>query len=198
MSMDWNARTHWIFDMDGTLTVPAHDFAAFKRANGLSEDEDLLSAAGRMATAERAAFMQRIREWELRIAASSTAQEDAVALLSALTGRGATCGVLTRNTRDNALLTLEAADLMRFFPDEQAILGRNCATAKPHPAGVNKLLDHWDVRPERAVMVGDWVHDVAAGHAAGTATILVLRHGTPDPSWLPYCSTTELSLTSFV
>mgnify|MGYP000293650260 CR=1 FL=1 len=33
-----------LFDMDGTLTVPMHDFAAFKARHGLPTDQDLLGS----------------------------------------------------------------------------------------------------------------------------------------------------------
>ena len=33
---------HWVFDMDGTLTVAVHDFPAIKRALGIPQDDDTL------------------------------------------------------------------------------------------------------------------------------------------------------------
>ena len=45
MNADLRERAFWVFDMDGTLTIPAHDFEAFKVEHGLPADRDLLSAA---------------------------------------------------------------------------------------------------------------------------------------------------------
>ena len=44
---EWAAPTlqscrHWVFDMDGTLTVAVHDFPAIKRALGIPQDDDIL------------------------------------------------------------------------------------------------------------------------------------------------------------
>ena len=36
-------RTHWIFDMDGTLTVPMHDFAWLHRTLDVPEGDDILA-----------------------------------------------------------------------------------------------------------------------------------------------------------
>jgi len=38
----------------------------------------------------------------------------------------------------------------------------------------------WEAAPTDAVVVGDWIYDAQAGRAAGTATVLVMRHG-PQP-----------------
>ena len=37
-------RRHWIFDMDGTLTVSAHDFEHMRRELGLPPDVPILEA----------------------------------------------------------------------------------------------------------------------------------------------------------
>ena len=45
MTTKWiTQRTFWVFDLDGTLTVPVHDFAAIKRELGLDPEVDILSA----------------------------------------------------------------------------------------------------------------------------------------------------------
>ena len=33
---------HWVFDLDGTLTVPVHDFALIRRALDIPADADIL------------------------------------------------------------------------------------------------------------------------------------------------------------
>ena len=33
---------HWVFDMDGTLTIAVHDFAAIRRALEIPEEDDIL------------------------------------------------------------------------------------------------------------------------------------------------------------
>jgi phosphoglycolate phosphatase-like HAD superfamily hydrolase len=81
-------------------------------------------------------------------------------------------GILTRNSRRNALVTLDVCNLLEFFQPE-CILGRESAAPKPSPAGVEMLLKTWDARPEQAVMCGDFRYDLEAGRNAGTATVYV-------------------------
>ena len=169
-------RPFWIFDMDGTLTVPVHDFDALRRRLGIPVDQDILGAIDAMAPEQAAAAHTVVSEWEIEAAALAQPQADAVALLDELTSRGATLGVLTRNTLPTAHVTLEKAGLKTYFQSEN-ILGRDCAEPKPHPGGILFLLERWGALPNQAVMVGDYIHDSRAGRAAGVGTILIERKG---------------------
>jgi phosphoglycolate phosphatase len=65
------------------------------------------------------------------------------------------------------VLTTLAAD--GFF---DCVIGADSlAERKPSPEPLLKVLRDLGVRPERAVMVGDSINDIAAGQAAGMATI---------------------------
>ncbi|MFT6143516.1 MAG: HAD superfamily hydrolase (TIGR01549 family) [Myxococcota bacterium] len=180
-------RSSWIFDMDGTLTVPAHDFAGFKRDRGIPATQDLLSAANERSAAGRAELLAAISKWEAEVAASAVAQDDARDLLQVLFERGDNLAVVTRNTREHAMTTLQASGLLPFFTNERVILGRNCAPAKPRPDALLVVLDQWKVRATDAVMVGDWVHDVRAGRLAGCTTVLIERTRKVCDEWLPDC-----------
>lgn len=177
--MDLRARTHWIFDMDGTLTVPMHDFAYLHQALEVPVGEDILATIASRPPARAAADRELIRVWEEDVARRARPQDDALALLAALADRGCTFGILTRNTREGARLTLEAAGLDRHF-DLDDVVGRECAPPKPDPAGGQRLLRRWGVDASAAVVVGDWIYDARAGRALGAATVLVMRHG-PKP-----------------
>lgn len=172
--MHFDRRRHWIFDMDGTLTVPMHDFAWLRARLGVPSDEDILANVEARSPAGAAEARRVINDWELDIADRARPQADALALLEALSAAGCRLGVLTRNTQEGAQRTLVAADLQRFF-DPADVLGRDDAPPKPDPAGVNRLLAAWGATASDAVMVGDWIYDTAAGRAAGTATVLVDR-----------------------
>ena len=179
--MDLLSADAWIFDMDGTLTLAAHDFAAFKRGHGLPLDRPILEALADLPPAEARILHERLAAWEEDVASRAAAAPDALPLLRALHARGRRLGVLTRNSRRVADLTLQAAGLASFFADD-AILGRDDAAPKPAPDGVRLLLERWGVPPDRAVMVGDYRFDREAGRAAGAATVLVDRDG-EDPPW---------------
>ena len=174
--MRWSERTHWLFDMDGTLTVAVHDFAAFKASQGLPLDQPILEALDAMDPAAAAPIHVALRDWETEIARHSAPAVGAHDLLERLRRADRPLGVLTRNTREIAVETLRAAGLLDFF-DHEAIAGRDCAAHKPSPDGVLRQLRLWGAPASGAVMVGDYIFDVYAGRAAGTATILIDHHG---------------------
>ena len=171
------ARSCWIFDLDGTLTLPVHDFAAIRAVLGMAEtDPDILRFLASLPAAEAAAKHARLIEIEYELAARTAAAPGAGRLLDQLCRRGSRIGILTRNTREIAIHTLGMIGLKQYFTPE-AILGRDEAAPKPHPEGIAKLLDAWGSAPDQAVMVGDYLFDLQVGRAAGTATIHVDRSG---------------------
>ena len=170
MPVDLSARTHWVFDMDGTLTVAMHDFAAICAALGLPAGDPILETLAAMPAAESAPLYRRLDEMEIELAGKARAQPGARALLQGLWERGARLGILTRNGEQIALETLTACGLLEFFARD-AIIGRESAPPKPEPDGVLALLAHWDVPASRAVVVGDFSFDIEAGRRAGTATV---------------------------
>ncbi|HCH65015.1 MAG: HAD family hydrolase [Deltaproteobacteria bacterium] len=173
---DWSERRVWLFDLDGTLTVPVHDFMYARRELGIDPEQDILTALAERSPSDRAAAERWLRQWELDLAAESRLQDDAAELVAHLSEAGCRLGVLTRNTRDVAFRTLDAIGLRSVMHHDDAILGRDSARPKPHPDGILLLLQRLDAAPDQAVMVGDYLHDVRAGRAAGTATVLVCRH----------------------
>jgi HAD superfamily hydrolase (TIGR01509 family) len=178
--MNFAERRHWIFDMDGTLTVPMHDFEWLRAQLDIDPSMDILAELNRRSPGRAARDHAFIAEWENGLARRAKAQQDATALLRALRAAGHRVGVLTRNTQSGARLTLAAAGLREFF-DDAYLLGRDDAVAKPDPAGVVRLMSAWGAAPTDTVMVGDWIHDIRAGRAAGTGTVLVRRRPTRQP-----------------
>lgn len=170
--MDLLQRRHWIFDLDGTLTVAMHDFDAFRASNGLPPDVPILEALDAMSGPEAAALHLSLVGWERDVAGQSLPQPGARELLEALASRGARMGILTRNTKPVALETLAAAQLDSFF-DERLVIGRDEAPPKPDPGGVLALLHGWGAPAEDAVMVGDYVFDLQAGRRAGAYTVYI-------------------------
>src|SRR6185369_6503655 len=171
------ARRCWIFDLDGTLTVPVHDFPAIRSALGMTDsDSDILRFLAALPPAEAAVRHGRLIEIEYELAGKTAAAPGAGRLLDQLFRRGTRVGILTRNTREIALHTLGQIGLKGYFtPDD--ILGRDEAAPKPHPEGIEKLLASWGSAPDKTVMVGDYLFDLQVGRAAGTATIHVDSSG---------------------
>ena len=170
MSVDLRTRTHWVFDMDGTLTVAMHDFAAICTALGLPVGDPILETLAAMPRAQSRPLYDRLDAMEIELAREARAQPGARELLERLRDRGAHLGILTRNGEQIALETLAACGLLEFF-EHDAIIGRESAAPKPEPDGVLALLSGWDAPAHQAVMVGDFSFDIEAGRRAGTATV---------------------------
>ena len=167
------ARRHWIFDMDGTLTVAVHDFDAMRDALGLPPGRPILEALAALERTDPTAARERreaLDRMELEMAHGAREQPGARALLESLLARGARVGVLTRNGRRIADATLAAAGLDDLF-DARFVLGRECAAPKPDPAGVRLLLARWDAAADDALVVGDGRFDLEAAAAAGCAAV---------------------------
>ncbi|MCU1731490.1 MULTISPECIES: HAD family hydrolase [unclassified Pseudomonas] len=170
---------HWVFDMDGTLTVAVHDFAAIREALGIPAEDDILTHLAALPAQEAQAKHAWLLEHERDLAIASKPAVGAVELVRELAERGCQLGILTRNARELAHVTLDAIGLADCFPVD-SVLGRDEAPPKPHPGGLLKLAEAWEVAPARMVMVGDYRFDLDCGRAAGTRTVLV---NLPDNPW---------------
>ncbi len=163
---------HWVFDMDGTLTVAVHDFALIRRELGIGADEDILHHLAALPAAEAARKRAWLMAHERDLAEGSVAAPGACELVRELHRRGCELAVLTRNDHVLAQLTLEEIGLRPWF-DAAAIVGRDEAPPKPHPGGLLELAARWGVAPGELVMVGDHAYDLQCGRNAGATTVLV-------------------------
>lgn len=170
--MNWQAGRGWIFDLDGTLTVAVHDFDAIRAELSLPRGRPILEALAALPEPEQRWRYARLDAIERELARLARPAPGAEALLDRLLARGARLGILTRNSHAIALDTLRVAGLERFF-EPAHVLGRESARPKPEPDGVHLLLSAWSLAPSDAVVVGDYLFDLRAGRAAGTATIHV-------------------------
>ena len=171
---------NWVFDMDGTLTVAVHDFAAIRVALDIPAEHDILTHLAALPADEAAAKHAWLLEHERDLAIASTAAAGAVELVRELAERGCRLGILTRNARELAHVTLEAIGLADCFAVEH-ILGRDEAAPKPSPDGLLKIANAWGVAPGDLVMVGDYRFDLDCGRAAGARTVLVNLSDNPWP-----------------
>ena len=70
---------------------------------------------------------------------------------------------------------LEMNGIRKYF--SVVVHSGHVTNPRPHPEGLNLVLDHLAVRPEHAVMVGDMVDDIVAGKAANMAKTIAVTHG---------------------
>jgi len=171
--------THWVFDMDGTLTLAVHDFAAIRQALNIPPEDDILTHLNGLPADEAAAKHAWLLEHERELALASKPAPGAIELVRDLAARGYRLGVLTRNAQELAHITLKAIGLDQCFAP-QDVLGRENAAHKPDPDGLLQLAQAWAVAPANMVMVGDYRFDLACGRAAGSKTVLV---NVPDNPW---------------
>lgn len=169
-------RLHWIFDMDGTLTVATHNFDQIRESLGLPPGKPILEQLAALPAPEARNLRARLDLIEREHAKAARPQPGAKALLSALAGAGASMGIATRNTVEMARVTLAACGIDEFFKPE-AVLGRDCAAPKPDAAALQKLMAQWGASPQESVMVGDYLFDLQAGKQAGCATVAINTDG---------------------
>lgn len=164
----------WIFDLDGTLTVPVHDFAFIRRELVIPEGSDILGHLDTLLPDEAALRHSRLYDIEHDLASRAEAAPGALDLLALLDSLSVQMGILTRNSREIALLTLDTIGARHYF-DDNHVLGRDEVSPKPDPAGILHLLEQWGAGADSVVMVGDYLFDLQAGRAAGAITIHVCR-----------------------
>jgi pyrophosphatase PpaX len=92
--------------------------------------------------------------------------------VAALATSGHPLAVVTSKTERLARRGLEHVGILDYFG---VIIGcDSCGRHKPHPEPVLTALQRLAYEPNEAVFVGDSVHDVAAGNAAGVRSIAAL------------------------
>lgn len=172
-------RGHWIFDLDGTLTVSAHDFDHIRRELGLAPETPILEALHAMPENEAAPLWDSLNELEFYYAGKASVMQGASELLQKLHEDGRQLAILTRNTMPVVKQTLQACNIDHFFPLNH-ILDRDACMPKPSPDGVRQLLDLWQADADDTVMVGDYLYDLEAGKGAGVATVHLDTRGDVD------------------
>lgn len=160
-----------IFDLDGTLTRPWFDFDAIRREIGLPTEPrtPILEALEQMPPGQRQRAERILLEYEDRGARESELWDDVPDTLSTLRRQAIQIGLLTRNSRRSANITLS-----RFGLRFDAVYAREDGPVKPSPEPVLALCRALDVPPSATWVVGDYLFDIQAGHAAGATTVLML------------------------
>ncbi|MGH7560716.1 MAG: HAD-IA family hydrolase [Gemmatimonadales bacterium] len=106
-----------------------------------------------------------------------TAYPGVVEMVRAVRAGGFRTGLVTSKNRPGALRGLK---LIGLEADVDVVIGADeVANPKPHPEPVLAACRLLGVEPGRALYVGDSVHDMVSGRAAGALTAAVL--------WGPFC-----------
>lgn len=94
---EWEAIRGVIFDMDGTLTVPALDFSEMKRRVGVPLNVDILSGVASQPPERREQSMRVIEEMEEEACRNLQLQPGVLELLHFLSERQVKRALMTRN-----------------------------------------------------------------------------------------------------
>lgn len=174
-----------LFDLDGTLvdTVPfilACARHAFAEYGGGPTDAEWMAGTGTPLTTQLASFARRPEDVEVllgRYREHWVAHHDELTrcfpgareTVAALASEGFTLGVVTAKTEHGADRTLRHTRLLEHMA---VVVGADsCARSKPDPEPVRFALARLGAAPERAVLLGDAVHDVAAARGAGVLAL---------------------------
>ncbi len=188
-------RKHWIFDLDGTLTIAVHDFNAIRKELGIPEGRPIIKTLESLPAKDSLKQKKKLQEIEEKLALTSNPAPGVKRLLETLSRQNYFLGILTLNTRENAWITLKALGLSKYFKNE-SVIGRWCSEPKPSPKGIYKILNHWNVCPSEALIVGDYLYDLQVGRAADIATVHVDPSGSfswPELADISVCSLNELT-----
>jgi HAD superfamily hydrolase (TIGR01509 family) len=173
-----------LFDFDGTLTRPeAIDFVILRNKLGCPQGVAILEYIQALGTEdERLQAWQLLEDFELQAARASRPNAGAEELVKLLQKRAIGRGILTRNS------TSSVREAMKNFleismTDFPVILSReNPGRPKPHPDGVHDAARLFGVRTAEILVVGDFIYDIAAGHAAGAQTAFITNGATTAPT----------------
>ena len=175
-----------LFDLDGTLIdsieliLNSARYAFEKLDRQCPPDSEwmagigipLFTMFGRYArdAADQAALIAAYREYQLanhdRLI---RCYDDVLSTVAMLSVSGHELAIVTSKSEALAMRGLAHVGLARFM---DTVVGCDSSTRhKPDPEPVQIALHRLDCAPENAVFVGDSVHDILAGNAAGVTTL---------------------------
>lgn len=174
-----------LFDLDGTLvdTVPFMLACArytFQEYGGGPTEAEWLAGIGTPLGVQLAQFARRPEDvpalrdryrvfWTEHHDAWTRPFPGARETVAALAAEGHPLAIVTAKTEVGAQRTLGHTGLLEYMG---AVIGADsCARCKPHPEPVLLALERLRATPERAVLLGDSSHDIAAARAAGVAAL---------------------------
>ena len=178
----------FLFDLDGTLIDSVRlildSYHHTLAAHGLPPrtDEEWLQGVGTPLTAQFAewrdsglldALVATYREYNLAHHDHMvTVYPGVVAAVAAIRGAGRATGLVTSKNRSGALRGLTLARLEQTM--DVLVCADEVSNPKPHPEPVRKALALLDADAGAAVYVGDSIHDMMSGRAAGVRTAAAL------------------------
>ncbi len=178
-----------LFDLDGTLIDSVRlildSYHHTLATHGLPPrtDEEWLAGVGTPLFAQFAAWQHDTRMLEMLIATYReynlkhhdrmvTVYPGVVDVVQSLKDRGIATGLVTSKNRSGAVRGLTLAKLEALM--DVLVCADEVDNPKPHPEPVEKAVRLLGAEPRSTVYVGDSIHDMRSGRAAGVRTAAVL------------------------
>lgn len=165
-----------IFDLDGTLAHSNPDFPGLRRELGVSPGADVLAHVNSLNDkAAQQAALEVIHDYEIRSSQTSTWVAGARELIECLRAKSLPMAILTRNIPEAAQITIN-----RLGIDISLVLTRHDAEPKPHPEGIQRICQQWQLLPADILYVGDYLFDLQTAQNAGSRCALYFPDAIPD------------------
>ncbi|MDD5010672.1 MAG: HAD family hydrolase [Phycisphaerae bacterium] len=182
-----------IFDLDGTITQPYLDFDKIRVEIGLAADSGpLLEVMEKMTPAQRKRAEEILYKYEQLAIEHSALNKGAAETLDWLRNKKIHIGVLTRNTRLNTSAVAKKHNI-----EFDAVVDRHDGPVKPDPFGVQKLCKHFNIQPQEAIVVGDYLFDLQSAKAAGAIAVL-MKNSEKSQQFADWADYTIDSLTKII
>jgi pyrophosphatase PpaX len=179
----------FLFDLDGTLIdsirliLDSYHHALAAHGLPARSDEDWLSGVGTPLTAQFApwkhdpllfeALIATYREYNLRNHDAMVQDYPGIGeVLREIKAAGKQTGLVTSKNRNGALRGLRLVGLDALM--DVLVCADEVENPKPHPEPVRKALGLLGAEPATTVYIGDSVHDMQSGRAAGVRTAAAL------------------------
>lgn len=172
--------------MDGTLTIPAIDFVSIRQKLGILEG-DILPILESWPEERRKSGWELIEKYEEDVLNHTEFQSDVREVLLEFHNAGIKLGIITRNSKKSANKLMELIGIP-FSP----VLTREFPYVKPSPEPVRHILEIWKISPEDVMVIGDYIHDIKCGSAAGTDTCFF-----QNPGMTSYAEFADYSLSTY-
>ena len=152
-----------IFDLDGTLFQLNVDWSAIQTYKESHQQSDVITY---------------VQQAELAGVKTGNPIEGAKKVLDTLS-KNHSLAIMSRNFRATIHESLEVID----FSGDIFVIGReDVVNQKPDPEGLHKILKHFEVTEDEAIVIGDTTHDVEAAQA-GRVNSIVIRN--PKNTYIP-------------
>lgn len=164
-----------LFDFDGTLTRPgALNFKSIKKVLGCPSDQPVLEFIQSIAGArQRRQAMEKLDRFELEGALRSRPNAGAQEIIAWARQHNLSVGIITRNSRDSVMTSLENFDMIASDDFDVIISRDDPLDPKPSGDGILWAARQFKIQPFEMLVVGDFIFDPLAGKAAGALTALL-------------------------